>query len=122
MLLLTFYIQITDFDFFDCLQKKRFKCPICEKEFMHKKNLVEHMDSHQTDPNAKTQTLTCEICGKSVLKKNWYRHKSIHGEPQHMCPICNKALKDRSSLLRHCRKAHNALPMTDEQRQSSFVA
>ncbi len=62
-------------------------CPICEKEYKSKKNLLEHLKIH----SERKREFTCNNCQKSFFKmKVLNAHQKIHlGTNKKICPVCD---------------------------------
>lgn len=75
------------------------QCSECHEEFRLKKELNAHI--HEKHPGLRK--FVCEECGKTFPTANQLNsHKVSHvNEPQHKCPQCSKAFKNRRRMLVH---------------------
>ncbi|XP_069601473.1 zinc finger protein 366 [Ranitomeya imitator] len=86
----SFYVEVGD--------HKRWKCPMCEKSYTSKYNLVTHILGHSgIKPHA------CSRCGKFFKQlSHLHTHMLTHqGTRPHKCQVCNKAFTQTSHLKRH---------------------
>ena len=82
-------------------------CLICERQqFKNDKTLINHLLNHF---GVAPKMATCPICGISLQKKSFARHKRLHGdiEPE-VCPYCKKEFREKRSLDKHIRQIHEA--------------
>lgn len=88
---------------------RRYPCEICGKEFLHQKNVMRHLISHQAEKPYK-----CKICEKTfnyshLLKK----HEEIHsGTKNYECHLCGKRFRQEQNLRQHM-KCHRPKPEKD---------
>lgn len=86
--------------------KKKFKCETCERCFVFKSDLKNHMKSHME----RERNFECQICHKSFLSNNHLkRHLQIHDENRELfkCDQCGKGFCSPTSLSEHQRVVHN---------------
>ncbi|KAE8635983.1 hypothetical protein XENTR_v10002804 [Xenopus tropicalis] len=91
-------IQIDDSFYVDIGDQKRWKCPMCDKSYTSKYNLVTHILGHSgIKPHA------CTRCGKLFKQlSHLHTHMLTHqGARPHKCPVCHKAFTQTSHLKRH---------------------
>ncbi|OCT98634.1 hypothetical protein XELAEV_18010870mg [Xenopus laevis] len=91
-------IQIDDSFYVDIGDQKRWKCPLCDKSYTSKYNLVTHIIGHSgIKPHA------CTHCGKLFKQlSHLHTHMLTHqGARPHKCHVCHKAFTQTSHLKRH---------------------
>ncbi|CAH2296905.1 zinc finger 366 [Pelobates cultripes] len=91
-------IQIDESFYVDVGDQKRWKCPMCEKSYTSKYNLVTHILGHSgIKPHA------CTRCGKLFKQlSHLHTHMLTHqGTRPHKCQVCQKAFTQTSHLKRH---------------------
>jgi hypothetical protein len=78
------------------LEKPKFKCTVCEKEFFQKVNLVNHEKTH----NIQNRNYRCCQCDKSFFEKSHLlRHQNFHSESRDFqCQVCLKFYKTERCL------------------------
>ncbi|XP_009686805.1 zinc finger protein 366-like isoform X1 [Struthio camelus] len=79
-------------------EQKRWQCPMCEKSYTSKYNLVTHILGHSgIKPHA------CTRCGKLFKQlSHLHTHMLTHqGTRPHKCQVCHKAFTQTSHLKRH---------------------
>ena len=80
-----------------------FKCNECDKTFLSHKQLATHVYDHKN----KNVFVNCEICDKSVSKRNYRKHKiGVHGEKIHSCPYCSLKFSIKKKLETHIKVNH----------------
>ncbi|XP_053407621.1 zinc finger protein 1 homolog isoform X9 [Mercenaria mercenaria] len=94
-------------------QKKNLtiRCQICSKVFACKGNLRKHMKRHGE------KRITCPVCSKGFYRVDEMRQHLIHihenrAQYEHICEVCGKMYKSRSSLQSHTYK-HCSKPRDD---------
>ncbi|XP_018413737.1 PREDICTED: zinc finger protein 366 [Nanorana parkeri] len=95
----SFYVEVGD--------QKRWKCPMCEKSYTSKYNLVTHILGHSgIKPHA------CARCGKLFKQlSHLHTHMLTHqGTRPHKCRVCNKAFTQTSHLKRHMMQHSDVKP------------
>ncbi|XP_053331502.1 zinc finger protein 366 [Spea bombifrons] len=91
-------VQIDESFYVDVGDQKRWKCPMCEKSYTSKYNLVTHILGHSgIKPHA------CTRCGKLFKQlSHLHTHMLTHqGTRPHKCQVCQKAFTQTSHLKRH---------------------
>ncbi|XP_026526423.1 zinc finger protein 366 [Notechis scutatus] len=92
-------IQIDDSYYIDVGgEQKRWQCPMCDKSYTSKYNLVTHILGHSgIKPHA------CSRCGKLFKQlSHLHTHMLTHqGTRPHKCQVCHKAFTQTSHLKRH---------------------
>ncbi|KAM4047057.1 zinc finger and BTB domain-containing protein 11 [Anomaloglossus baeobatrachus] len=101
---------------------KKFKCPLCKKEFQYRASLRAHLIRHsrKTEPATEVEEMKgmtkrqyiCDICGRTLPKMYALRlHMLKHtGIKPHECQICQKTFTHKNGL-----KMHQALHETHKQ-------
>ena len=81
------------------LEKPKFRCEVCQKEFFQKVNLVNHEKTH----NIQNRNYNCSQCDKSFFEKSHLlRHQNFHSESRDF--QCNQCLKFYKT--ERCLKVH----------------
>jgi predicted house-cleaning noncanonical NTP pyrophosphatase (MazG superfamily) len=79
-----------------------YNCEICNKKFAVRRDLNSHMQEHERK--------TCEICGKSIVRRTFSCHARRHREGfianTHECEICLKKYPSRYRLQIHKNQMH----------------
>ena len=131
-------------------REKMHPCPYCERKFIQRANLVDHMKKHeekkmrqqakmeaqakeaeiqaegqpQIGPMGKLM-VKCEICGKELANRvKLYRHRKMHnGERPHSCPYCDYKFNMRFIMEQHIKWQHKKAHMEapDGERVSDGV-
>ncbi|MEE6458646.1 hypothetical protein FKM82_000373 [Ascaphus truei] len=89
--------------------QKRWKCPMCDKSYTSKYNLVTHILGHSgIKPHA------CTRCGKLFKQmSHLHTHMLTHqGTRPHKCQVCHKAFTQTSHLKRHMMQHSDVKPYT----------
>uniref|UniRef100_A0A1B6DYQ6 Protein krueppel n=1 Tax=Clastoptera arizonana TaxID=38151 RepID=A0A1B6DYQ6_9HEMI len=85
---------------FECVHEKikRFSCSVCDKSFLLKSHVTDHMMLHSGERNE-----ICDICNKGFISSSALkRHKRNHtGEKPYSCSECGKRFADCSNRKRH---------------------
>lgn len=81
------------------LEKPKFRCEICAKEFFQKVNLLNHEKTH----NIQNRNYNCSQCDKSFFEKSHLlRHQNFHSESRdYQCNQCLKFYKTERCLKVH---------------------
>lgn len=91
------------------LEKPKFRCEICQKEFFQKVNLVNHEKTH----NIQNRNYNCSQCDKSFFEKSHLlRHQNFHSESRDF--QCNQCLKFYKT--ERCLKVHKQVHSDPNQR------
>lgn len=79
---------------------RKYECNLCDKHFVHKSSLVNHIRLHSGE-----RPFKCSDCGKTfTLSSNLRRHARYHsGEKPHKCENCGKRFTRKSDLKVHRR-------------------
>lgn len=81
------------------LEKPKYRCETCQKEFFQKVNLVNHEKTH----NIQNRNYNCSQCDKSFFEKSHLlRHQNFHSESRDF--QCNQCLKFYKT--ERCLKVH----------------
>ena len=86
--------------------RPKLKCDICDKVYLHKRNLSEHLAVH-----ANKTPLNCEYCDYTTFKiKGLKEHLVTHQENRKLfeCLKCNKKYTHSNGLKQHM-NSHNAI-------------
>ena len=79
------------------MSKERVTCFLCQKTYVSKYTLKEHMKIHNGEKN-----FSCDVCDhKSYTKKSIEIHRRKHFPPAFKCDVCDKKFKHKISLNRH---------------------
>ncbi|CRK89104.1 CLUMA_CG002494, isoform A [Clunio marinus] len=81
------------------LEKPKFRCLICQKQFFQKVNLLNHEKTH----NIQNRSYSCSQCEKSFFEKSHLvRHQNFHSESRdYQCNQCLKFYKTERCLKVH---------------------
>ncbi|CAH1801542.1 unnamed protein product [Owenia fusiformis] len=98
--------------------EKPFKCEYCQKCFMLKKVLKQHIRIHTQEKPFK-----CDHCGKCFIQQNnLKRHIMTHtGEKPFKCDHCGKCFKQESTLKEHIRIHSGEKPFKCEHCEKCFT-
>ena len=79
-------------------RKVRYKCGLCEKEFLKKDHLIPHLRFHMDE-----RPFECDECSLSFRTKgNLTVHQRVHSQERpYSCHDCGKSFKQSSSLKCH---------------------
>ena len=79
-------------------ENKKFQCEVCDKYFVKKGTLRDHMNIHTKEKQYK-----CLICGKLFHRKRSIREhvKLHHAGKKHKCEHCGKKFATKNTLNRH---------------------
>ncbi|KAK3799750.1 hypothetical protein RRG08_025365 [Elysia crispata] len=82
------------------INKKIHACHLCEKIFVRKRSLQQHILTH-----GEAKAFKCDICGKEyAYESSLWSHMKSHdegGKERHTCFVCNKSYIDKSYLKKH---------------------
>ncbi|CRK94965.1 CLUMA_CG008453, isoform A [Clunio marinus] len=80
-------------------------CPNCGKLFSNRVSVKTHI--RRVHGNRKKIKVTCEICGKTLMKNRFKRHMDVHtGENPFKCKFCPREFKHSSGFIYHVRAEH----------------
>lgn len=84
---------------------KPFQCDHCDKAFVQKGSLVCHMRTHTLE-----RPFACDVCGKTFSQASSRQiHMRQHTkERDYVCPVCSKAFYSNSDLSKH-KRTHDAV-------------
>ena len=89
-----------------CHSRELHSCPDCGLTFQHPQNLRSHLQTHVT--------LTCDICGEQVSKKNMRYHliqkHTADSKKPNVCNICHKGFASKIRLGEHMNVHTGARP------------
>ncbi|XP_057661590.1 zinc finger protein 679-like isoform X37 [Diorhabda carinulata] len=92
---------------------RKYKCPVCEKQFVHLKMAYEHQFYH-----GGRKLFECDICAKQFVfssslhnHKNFKHHKILTGQKQDKfdCKLCNKHYRSYDGISYHNFRHHKDL-------------
>ncbi|XP_017482434.1 PREDICTED: transcription factor grauzone-like isoform X2 [Rhagoletis zephyria] len=83
-----------------------FKCSICQKQLISRKNYINHM--HSLHPAAENLQFACKLCPKKFIKQYILDShiKMCHMSKNHVCKLCDKAFANIWTLTQHERAVH----------------
>ena len=85
---------------------KEFKCDLCGKEFLERKNLNTHTISFCSKIAIKTK-FDCEVCHRTYSSKTSFNyHKKHHSIDPTKCTYCDYECKYAAGLARHIKGVH----------------
>lgn len=81
-------------------EKRKHQCNVCDKAFMRKSNLVDHLRLH-----ANVRPYECEVCTLSFVQiGNLRAHMRVHTkERPYKCEVCKKTYNQSGALKVHMR-------------------
>jgi uncharacterized Zn-finger protein len=81
-------------------EERRHVCEVCDKRFLKKSNLIDHLRLH-----ANMKIFKCEFCDKAFVQVgNYKQHLRTHTEEKpFVCEFCNKSYTQSSALKIHIR-------------------
>ncbi|XP_033156652.1 zinc finger protein Xfin [Drosophila mauritiana] len=84
---------------------RAFKCDMCPKDFLTKRDLKDHIKAHLN-----IRDKVCEVCQKAFTNANaLVKHRHIHKEKTLQCSLCTTRFSERVSLGVHMRRTHKIL-------------
>ncbi|XP_017077484.1 myoneurin isoform X2 [Drosophila eugracilis] len=87
---------------------RAFKCDMCTKDFLTKRDLKDHVKAHLN-----IRDKVCEVCEKAFTNANaLVKHRHIHKEKTLQCPLCTTRFSERVSLGVHMRRTHKIIKNT----------
>ena len=89
---------------------KRLSCQFCDKVFAYKWDLDVHtVKEHMGGDSNRLAKLTCFLCGKIFAHKEAVnKHlKTVHGNKEFTCRLCDKAYTSKWNLDCHTEKKHS---------------
>ncbi|XP_059225360.1 zinc finger protein 141-like isoform X2 [Stomoxys calcitrans] len=83
---------------------RAFKCNMCPKDFLKKRDLTDHIKSHLN-----IRDKICETCGKGFSNcHSLIRHRQIHSEVKKFaCKLCDAKFHQFVGLNGHMKRTHN---------------
>uniref|UniRef100_A0A1B0BE62 Protein krueppel n=1 Tax=Glossina palpalis gambiensis TaxID=67801 RepID=A0A1B0BE62_9MUSC len=83
---------------------RAFKCTMCPKDFLKKRDLTDHVKTHFN-----IRDKICETCGKGFSNcHSLIRHRQIHSEIRKFaCKLCDAKFKQFVGLNGHMKRTHN---------------
>lgn len=83
---------------------RAFKCTMCPKDFLKKRDLTDHIKSHLN-----IRDKICETCGKGFSNcHSLIRHRQIHSEVKKFaCKLCDAKFHQFVGLNGHMKRTHN---------------
>ena len=62
----------------------------------------------------------CKVCGKTISRKNFSQHLSLHNGDDHQCEICLKSFKTNIYLKKHLKTHDNPISLQYEKCEKCF--
>ena len=83
---------------------KQYKCDVCSKEYVHKKDLSAHIKAKHGNHDG----FKCKECGNIYqYEQGLQKHvNAMHKGISFACTICNSRLVYRTNLRRHMKNKH----------------
>ena len=98
----------------------RIKCGLCDKTFIYKSHLKDHMDEKHDK-----KSFECHICNKMFNGRtqlvNHIRFKHVNVNQELKCDACNKSFKYKHSLDEHIESQHKHKTF-DEKSQNGRIS
>ncbi|XP_044736951.1 zinc finger protein OZF-like [Chrysoperla carnea] len=89
--------------------KKTFECATCQEILQTKRDLEKHVRKMHPKVRIKykQQVTNCEVCGKSLRRRNLRKHMLTHGERDKIaCEYCAKIFISQETLTNHVKTYH----------------
>ncbi|XP_030368850.1 zinc finger protein 420 [Scaptodrosophila lebanonensis] len=84
---------------------RAYKCEMCPKDFLTKRDLKDHVKAHLN-----IRDKVCEICQKAFTNANaLVKHRHIHREKTIQCTLCSTRFSERVSLGVHMKRTHKII-------------
>ncbi|CAH4033327.1 unnamed protein product [Pieris brassicae] len=88
-----------------------FECVPCGKKFKSHATYDHHLKYTKAHATTDIFKYKCDHCGKGYRSKvevTDHIHYTHMGKTQHACPLCNKPVPTKKSIVQHMRKWHNS--------------
>uniref|UniRef100_A0A182PQC3 C2H2-type domain-containing protein n=1 Tax=Anopheles epiroticus TaxID=199890 RepID=A0A182PQC3_9DIPT len=93
----------------------RIKCPMCEKKFRYRRQLLEHRDMHLNPDQFR-----CVVCEE--VHQNMVQHmRNKHQERTYCCEECGKRFPFKARLTAHVKKMHTSKDVVCDQCQKRYT-
>ena len=84
-------------------------CPVCNKKFMLKKNLMTHMKRFHENEGSASRKFQCETCDKTFLYRyELEAHENVHQGVKSFKCHCGKGYSSKKALNDHVKIVHEA--------------
>merc|ERR1712105_528740 len=98
---------------------KNYSCGECDKTFLLKQSLKEHVKAHSDDKPYQCGECNSAFKSSSALASHRLKHSDVKS---HMCDVCKKRFADKKSVMRHFLAKHtNYRPFKFTACDLSFV-
>ncbi|XP_030765090.1 RE1-silencing transcription factor-like isoform X2 [Sitophilus oryzae] len=95
-------------------ERQWFACAHCERKYMTKRNLIDHLKDNHTDSRLKEvqkKVHTCSTCSyQTQYMSKLSRHEKVHLAPEERqmftCAHCNNKYRTKHGLQRHLKHDH----------------
>jgi KRAB domain-containing zinc finger protein len=88
-------------------EDKVFACAVCNKKFVVRKTLLNHLSNKHGIAIDKPNSNECSICGKKfVNSRHLNRHKLLHSAERHHCLHCDKSFATSEYVENHMKRMH----------------
>ncbi|XP_043660944.1 zinc finger protein 782 [Drosophila teissieri] len=96
---------------------RAFKCDMCPKDFLTKRDLKDHVKAHLN-----IRDKVCEVCQKAFTNANaLVKHRHIHKEKTLQCTLCTTRFSERVSLGVHMRRTHKIIKSSLSTSEALFT-